>query len=680
MNSSTKDVNRRVLAIQAKKKRHKPNKKNSKPQSSGKNQNSSNYQNQRENYNNYNNRYDNDFSLSDESHDEEDNNKFSISSDDDEQEDPEDYCKGGYHPVKIGMLFINRYRVTRKLGWGHFSTVWLCWDMEEKRFVALKVVKSAPQFAETALDEIKLLKCVRYGDVEDPSRERVVQLLDDFKIYGVNGTHVCMVFEVLGHNLLKLIVKSKYRGIPLENVRSIIRQILQGLNYLHTKCHIIHTDIKPENVLLCVDEAQVKALALNATELAATGHKLPVSFCSTAPPQENTEVSRRMSKNKKKKLKKKAKKENEMLMKQMKQIEELDVVCLAKCNTDQGSNSSEQAIVAMETNSADAAAVDPLGPALNNGSTSSTSPTTLSPSLDQTNLNNGTAVHTVTSQENASESQTNNNSSSVSKETPPPRPLENQSSLDDPDDSLAEESESLAAPNVNQDDEEDLLSESLSAAAPLTPGKPHENGLSSCEVGEDALQSIPSSQQPPIPPELLKRSDPSRDVCDMDVKIADLGNACWVDKHFTEDVQTRQYRSLEVLINAGYDISADIWSVACMAFELATGDYLFEPHAGDTYSRDEDHLAHIIELLGEIPKRIIQSGNRSSEFFTKKGELRHISGLKPWDLYSVLVEKYNWAPEIARGFADFLRPMLNYDPKLRATAAQCLQHPWLRTN
>lgn len=47
-----------------------------------------------------------------------------FSSDDDEQEDPNDYCKGGYHPVKIGMLFNNRYRVTRKLGWGHFSTVW----------------------------------------------------------------------------------------------------------------------------------------------------------------------------------------------------------------------------------------------------------------------------------------------------------------------------------------------------------------------------------------------------------------------------------------------------------------------------------------------------------------------------------------------------------------------------
>ncbi len=35
---------------------------------------------------------------------------------------------GGYHPVKIGDLFHSRYHVVRKLGWGHFSTVWLCWD------------------------------------------------------------------------------------------------------------------------------------------------------------------------------------------------------------------------------------------------------------------------------------------------------------------------------------------------------------------------------------------------------------------------------------------------------------------------------------------------------------------------------------------------------------------------
>ena len=91
--------------------------------------------------------------------------------------------------------------------------------------------------------------------------------------------------------------------------------------------------------------------------------------------------------------------------------------------------------------------------------------------------------------------------------------------------------------------------------------------------------------------------------------------------HFTEDIQTRQYRSLEVLLGAGYGPPADIWSAACMAFELATGDYLFEPHSGEDYSRDEDHLAHIIELVGPIPRHIAFSGKYSREFFNKRGIL-----------------------------------------------------------
>lgn len=48
---------------------------------------------------------------------------------DGEQEDPKDYCRGGYYPVQIGEFFNNRYKVIRKLGWGHFSTVWLCDDI-----------------------------------------------------------------------------------------------------------------------------------------------------------------------------------------------------------------------------------------------------------------------------------------------------------------------------------------------------------------------------------------------------------------------------------------------------------------------------------------------------------------------------------------------------------------------
>lgn len=59
-----------------------------------------------------------------------------------------------------------------------------------------------------------------------------------------------------------------------------------------------------------------------------------------------------------------------------------------------------------------------------------------------------------------------------------------------------------------------------------------------------------------------------------------------------------------------------------MAFELATGDYLFDPHSGDNYSRDEDHLAHIIELLGSIPASLIMRGKHGLKYFTSYGEQR----------------------------------------------------------
>jgi len=176
----------------------------------------------------------------------------------------------------------------------------------------------------------------------------------------------------------------------------------------------------------------------------------------------------------------------------------------------------------------------------------------------------------------------------------------------------------------------------------------------------------------------VKKPDPCHEVCtDLTVKIADLGNACWVHHHFTEEIQTRQYRSLEVLLGAGYGPPADIWSTACMAFELATGDYLFEPHSGEDYSRDEDHLAHIIELCGPIPRHIATSGKYSKEFFRKNGELRNITKLKPWPLFEVLTDKYEWDPKMAEEFSAWLIPMLAFDPAQRATAEECIKHPFL---
>jgi serine/threonine-protein kinase SRPK3 len=61
-----------------------------------------------------------------------------------------------------------------------------------------------------------------------------------------------------------------------------------------------------------------------------------------------------------------------------------------------------------------------------------------------------------------------------------------------------------------------------------------------------------------------KEEKPEEQIDIISVKIADLGNACWVGHHFTNDIQTRQYRSPEVILGAKWGASTDIWSMACM--------------------------------------------------------------------------------------------------------------------
>ena len=65
-----------------------------------------------------------------------------------------------------------------------------------------------------------------------------------------------MAFEVLGKNLLWLIKKYDYRGIPLPVVRRLTKQLLLGLDYMHNVCGIIHTDLKPENVVFALTERE----------------------------------------------------------------------------------------------------------------------------------------------------------------------------------------------------------------------------------------------------------------------------------------------------------------------------------------------------------------------------------------------------------------------------------------
>ena len=127
------------------------------------------------------------------------------------------------------------------------------------RHVALKIVKSANRYTETALDEIRLLQRIISSKTPavpaspdnpqgipspadtHPGRSHVIGFLDHFRHEGPNGTHVCMVFEVLGENLLGLIRRYENKGVPMHLVKQIAKQVLLGLDYMHKYCGVIHT-------------------------------------------------------------------------------------------------------------------------------------------------------------------------------------------------------------------------------------------------------------------------------------------------------------------------------------------------------------------------------------------------------------------------------------------------------
>ncbi|GMT03106.1 hypothetical protein PENTCL1PPCAC_25280, partial [Pristionchus entomophagus] len=169
---------------------------------------------------------------------------------------------GTHYPVAIGEIINEKYRVMSKLGHGGYSTVWLAEDMDRNRKVALKIGISNEEMGETASDEMKLLERIRDGDASHPHRDKVVQLIDSFTLSGTAGDHYCFVLEPLTCNLLRLIRKSNYEGLGIEEVKHITRQVLEGLHYMHTECQMIHTDIKPENVLVSMENNRINKVKI----------------------------------------------------------------------------------------------------------------------------------------------------------------------------------------------------------------------------------------------------------------------------------------------------------------------------------------------------------------------------------------------------------------------------------
>ncbi|KAJ8905490.1 hypothetical protein NDN08_001997 [Rhodosorus marinus] len=397
----------------------------------------------------------------------------SCSSEDGDTSQDEGLPASEYGGVEPGSyLKERRYLIIGRLGSGHFSAVFLAYDYHEKRSVAVKVQRSAEHYIEAARDEIELLRDLRRKDPE--GKQPVVHLNDCFELYYDGGEppktrklHICTVFEVLGKTLLSLIRRCRYEGAPLNLVKVISKGILQGLDYLHTECKIIHTDLKPENVMFELTPKQESHM--------------------------DSEVRR-------------------------------------------------------------------------------------------------------------------------------------------------------------------LATEALTNTAVFDT---------------DHVKSIMMAFGP---------EETDNQFALAKVKIIDFGNACWTHKQFASDIQTRQYRCPEAIIGAGYDTSADIWSAGCMIFEILTGDYLFDPRGTESYCRDEDHLAMMMEIVGKFPSDFVSRGAYSGDYFDRYDELPSIPEIRFIGLRKLLHRKYGFSKDLSADVADFLIPMLKIRPERRAKAKECMEHPYLDLN
>ena len=155
-------------------------------------------------------------------------------------------------------------------------------DTKHKNYVAIKIQKSAQQNINAAYDEVEILteiekhindedwikslnkywennpEILKKGNIKDHTQ--ILHLLNSFIYHGQNGKHFCLVFEIMGMSLADIIKKFNYKGIPLPYVRIITKQILIGLDYLHRFCGIIHTDLKPENIWICLTKNQIEEI------------------------------------------------------------------------------------------------------------------------------------------------------------------------------------------------------------------------------------------------------------------------------------------------------------------------------------------------------------------------------------------------------------------------------------
>ena len=171
-----------------------------------------------------------------------------------------------------------------------------------------------------------------------------------------------------------------------------------------------------------------------------------------------------------------------------------------------------------------------------------------------------------------------------------------------------------------------------------------------------------------------------KELCNRKIKLSDFGLVLqYSQKQMSYNIQTRYYRSPEVILRSTYDYKCDIWSIGCTVYELLTGKVLFDPERTLDTSTDRDHINSMQYILGPISKKIIEKSENINKFLRKDGLLKGIRKQKFKPLKEYLKEKLIDLKENELLLVtDFISHCLIYDKENRYSIDDCINHPFLK--